>query len=70
MAISMIDLTTLEGADTAGKVKAICNKAVRPDPSDPTVPHVGAICVYNDMVEIARKQLDAAGGHEIPVAAV
>ena len=70
MAISMIDLTTLEGADTAGKVKAICNKAVRPDPSDPTVPHVGAICVYNDMVEVARKQLDAAGGHEIPVAAV
>ena len=69
-AISMIDLTTLEGADTAGKVRAICNKAVRPDPSDPTVPHVGAICVYNDMVEIARKQLDAAGGHEIPVAAV
>lgn len=69
-AISMIDLTTLEGADTAGKVRAICNKAVRPDPSDPTVPHVGAICVYNDMVEIARKQLDAAGGQEIPVAAV
>ena len=70
MAISMIDLTTLEGADTAGKVKAICNKAVRPDPSDPTVPHVGAICVYNDMVKIARTHLDAAGGRDIPVAAV
>jgi deoxyribose-phosphate aldolase len=70
MAISMIDLTTLEGADTDGKVKAICNKAIRPDPTDPSVPHVGAICVYNDMVTVARKHLDESGGHEIPVAAV
>ena len=70
MAISMIDLTTLEGADTDGKVKAICNKAIRPDPTDPSVPHVGAICVYNDMVRIARTHLDASGGHDIPVAAV
>jgi deoxyribose-phosphate aldolase len=70
MAISMIDLTTLEGADTDGKVKAICNKAIRPDPTDPSVPHVGAICVYNDMVSIARTHLDASGGHDIPVAAV
>lgn len=69
-AISMIDLTTLEGADTAGKVKAICNKAVRPDPSDSTVPKVGAICVYNDMVKVAREQLNLAGGEDIPVAAV
>lgn len=70
MAISMIDLTTLEGADTDGKVKAICNKAIRPDPTDPTVPHVGAICVYNDMVATARKHLDESGGGDIPVAAV
>jgi deoxyribose-phosphate aldolase len=70
MAISMIDLTTLEGADTDGKVKALCNKAIRPDPTDPSVPHVGAICVYNDMVSIARTHLDASGGHDIPVAAV
>lgn len=70
MAISMIDLTTLEGADTEGKVKAICNKAIRPDPTDPTVPHVGAICVYNDMVSIARKHLNESGGQDIPVAAV
>lgn len=70
MAISMIDLTTLEGADTDGKVKAICNKAIRPDPTDPTVPHVGAICVYNDMVTVARKHLDESGGRDIPVAAV
>ena len=70
MAISMIDLTTLEGADTDGKVKAICSKAIRPDPTDPSVPHVGAICVYNDMVSVARKHLDESGGHDIPVAAV
>mgnify|MGYP006268966829 CR=1 FL=1 len=70
MAISMIDLTTLEGADTPGKVKALCVKAVHPDPTDSSVPHVGAVCVYNDMVQIAREQLDAAGGRDIPVAAV
>ena len=69
-AISMIDLTTLEGSDTPGKVRALCNKAVRPDPTDASVPHVGAICVYNDMVAIARKHLDAIGGESIPVAAV
>ena len=69
-AISMIDLTTLEGADTPGKVRALCIKAVHPDPTDSTVPHVGAVCVYNDMVAIAREQLDAAGGRDIPVAAV
>lgn len=69
-AISMIDLTTLEGADTPGKVKAICAKAVRPDPLDSTVPHVGAVCVYNDMVRVAREYLDNNGGEAIPVAAV
>ncbi len=70
LAISMIDLTTLEGADTPEKVRALCAKAVRPDPSDLTVPTVGAICVYNDMVAIARRQLDLIGGTHIPVAAV
>lgn len=69
-AITMIDLTTLEGADTPGKVAALCTKAVRPDPTDSTVPHVGAVCVYNDMVRIARDHLDNNGGKEIPVAAV
>ena len=69
-AISMIDLTTLEGADSPGKVRALCAKAVRPDPTDSTVPSVGAICVYNDMVKIARSELDAIGGRDIPVAAV
>jgi len=69
-AISMVDLTTLEGADTAGKVQALCTKAVRPDPRDSTVPSVGAVCVYNDMVQIARTHLDLIGGHHVPVAAV
>jgi deoxyribose-phosphate aldolase len=66
----MVDLTTLEGADTPGKIRALCSKAVRPDPSDSSVPSVGAICVYNDMVSIARKHLDLIGGNHIPVAAV
>ncbi len=69
-AISMVDLTTLEGADTPGKIKALCSKAVRPDPTDPSVPSVGAVCVYNDMVNIARTHLDSIGGQYIPVAAV
>ena len=70
LAISMVDLTTLEGADTPGKVRSLCAKALRPDPNDLTVPHVGAICVYNDMVKVARDYLDSIGGQSIPVAAV
>ena len=70
MAISMVDLTTLEGADTPGKIKTLCAKAVRPDPNDLAVRHVGAVCVYNDLVAIARKELDLIGGKDIPVAAV
>ena len=69
-AITMVDLTTLEGADTPGKVKALCTKAVRPDPTDASVPSVGAVCVYNDMVGIARTHLDLIGGHHVGVAAV
>ena len=69
-AISMVDLTTLEGADTEGKVQALCAKAVRPDPTDLSVPSVGAVCVYNDMVGVARKHLDLIGGKHVPVAAV
>jgi deoxyribose-phosphate aldolase len=69
-AISMVDLTTLEGADTVGKVQALCAKAVRPDLTDSSVPSVGAICVYNDMVGVARKHLDLIGGKHVPVAAV
>ena len=54
LAISMVDLTTLEGADTPGKVRALCTKAAHPDPADRTVPTVGAVCVYPDMVANAK----------------
>jgi deoxyribose-phosphate aldolase len=52
-AIRMVDLTTLEGADTPGKVRSLCAKAARPDPTDPTTPAVAAVCVYPDLVETA-----------------
>jgi deoxyribose-phosphate aldolase len=61
LAISMVDLTTLEGADTPGKVRALCAKAVRPDVTDPSVPSVAAVCVYPDLVEVARHALPRAG---------
>ena len=57
LAISMIDLTTLEGQDTAGKVRALCAKGLRPDPADPETPSVGAICVYPDLVATAKTAL-------------
>ena len=66
-AISMIDLTTLEGADTEGKVRSLCAKAMAPDPGDPATPHVAAVCVYNDLVPVA---VDALQGSNIHVAAV
>ncbi len=66
LAISMVDLTTLEGMDTPGKVRALCAKALRPDPTDPSTPHVAAVCVYGDMAAIAR---EAVGG-ALHVAAV
>jgi deoxyribose-phosphate aldolase len=66
-AISMVDLTTLEGADTPGKVKGLCGKARRPDPSDLSVPPVAAICVYPDLVPCARAAL---AGSPVKVASV
>ncbi|WP_327293210.1 deoxyribose-phosphate aldolase [Streptomyces sp. NBC_01198] len=65
LAISMIDLTTLEGSDTAGKVRALCAKGRRPDPTDPATPHVAAICVYPDMVAVAREALGDGSGISI-----
>ena len=50
LAVRMMDLTTLEGADTPGKVAALCSKAMRPDPVDPSVPSVAAVCVYPNLV--------------------
>ncbi|MGW0565504.1 deoxyribose-phosphate aldolase [Streptomyces sp. NPDC003016] len=67
LAISMIDLTTLEGADTPGKVRALCAKGAHPDPTDRTTPRVAAICVYPDMAATAK---DALAGTGIKVASV
>lgn len=61
LAISMIDLTTLEGADTPGKVRALCAKGIHPDPTDRTAPKVAAICVYPDMVKTAKEALHGTG---------
>ncbi|WNI19749.1 deoxyribose-phosphate aldolase [Actinacidiphila sp. ITFR-21] len=61
LAISMIDLTTLEGADTAGKVRALCAKGTYPDPTDRRTPHVAAICVYPDMAAVAKEALAGTG---------
>ncbi|WP_447004347.1 deoxyribose-phosphate aldolase [Saccharothrix isguenensis] len=60
-AISMVDLTTLEGADTHGKVRSLAAKARRPDPERPDVPKVAALCVYPDMVGTAVKELAGTG---------
>ena len=67
LAISMIDLTTLEGSDTPGKVRSLCAKALAPDPHDPTVPRTAAVCVYNDLVGLAKADLGDSG---VKVAAV
>src|SRR4029079_13504986 len=63
LAIRMVDLTTLEGNDTPGKVRALCSKAVRPDPADPSCPSAAAVCVYPDMVPFAVEALGASGVH-------
>jgi deoxyribose-phosphate aldolase len=67
MAISMIDLTTLEGADTPGKVRSLCAQAVRPDPAHPEVGPVAAVCIYPDLVAIAVERLR---GSPVAIAAV
>ncbi|WP_290056073.1 deoxyribose-phosphate aldolase [Amycolatopsis solani] len=67
-AISMVDLTTLEGADTRGKVRALAAKAVRPDPERQDTPRVAAVCVYPDMVATAVEALKGSGVHVASVA--
>ena len=67
LAIRMMDLTTLEGKDTPGKVRALAGKAVRPDPTDPTIPSVAALCVYPNMIATAKKAL---AGSSVKVASV
>jgi deoxyribose-phosphate aldolase len=61
LAIRMMDLTTLEGQDTPGKVAALCSKAMRPDPVDLSVPSVAAICVYPNLVGVAKERLAGSG---------
>ena len=68
LAIRMVDLTTLEGADTPGKVRALCAKAQRPDPTAPDCPAVAAVCVYPSMVATAAEELAGSGVHIASVA--
>jgi deoxyribose-phosphate aldolase len=67
LAIRMVDLTTLEGMDTPGKVRALAGKAMHPDPADQSCPATAAVCVYPDMVPFAKQTLGASG---VKVAAV
>lgn len=67
LAVAVMDLTTLEGADTPGKVQALCAKARRPDPADPSVPPVAAVCVYPALVATAKQAL---AGSPVRVASV
>ncbi len=65
--LSMIDLTTLEGQDTPGKVRQLCQKAIHLHDAMPGLPHVAAVCVYPTMVPVAKEALT---GHDIRVASV
>jgi deoxyribose-phosphate aldolase len=67
LAVSVMDLTTLEGADTVGKVEALCAKGKRPDPADPSVPPVAAVCIYPSLVPAAKREL---AGSTVKVASV
>ena len=67
LAIRMMDLTTLEGSDTPGKVAALASKAIRPDPADLTVPSVAAICIYPNLVASA---VERTRGTSVTVASV
>jgi len=67
LAIRMMDLTTLEGKDTPGKIRAMCAKAMHPKPGDPSIPAVAAVCVYPALIEEAR---DALRGSGVKVASV
>jgi deoxyribose-phosphate aldolase len=60
MAVSMTDLTTLEGKDTPGKIESLCRKAIRPH-EDPAIPHVAAVCVYPSMVGAAKSHVSGTG---------
>ena len=61
LAIRMMDLTTLEGKDTPGKVRALCQKGMHPKPGDASIPHVAAICIYPTFVAEATEALKGSG---------
>src|SRR5690349_10689802 len=67
LAISCVDLTTLEGKDSEGRVRSLCAKAVRPAPNLPGVPSVAAVCVYPNLVRVAKESL---AGTSVKVASV
>ena len=67
LAIRCVDLTTLEGADTPGKVRALCGRGRHPDPTDPSTPPVAAICIYPDLIAVAKSEL---AGSPVKVASV
>src|SRR5262245_44617823 len=67
LAVRMMDLTTLEGQDTPGKIAALASKGIRPDPSDATIPSVAAICVYPNLVPTA---VERTRGTSVKVASV
>jgi deoxyribose-phosphate aldolase len=67
LAIRMMDLTTLEGRDTPGKVRALCAKGMHPKPGDPTIPSVAAICIYPSLIADAK---DALKGSSVKIASV
>lgn len=68
LALNMIDLTTLEGMDTPGKVRQLCTKGRHPDPRHPEFGTVAAICVYPTMVSVAKQALEGSGIHLAAVA--
>src|SRR4029078_1076402 len=67
LAIRMMDLTTLEGRDTPGKIRAMCAKAIHPQPGDPSIPSVAAVCLYPALIPEAK---DALRGSSVKVASV
>jgi deoxyribose-phosphate aldolase len=67
LAIRMTDLTTLEGRDTPGKVRALCAKGIHPKPGDPTIPSIAAICIYPSLIAEAK---EALSGSTVKVASV
>ncbi len=62
LAIRCMDLTTLEGSDTPGKVAALCAKGIRPKPGDPSIPSVAAICIYPARVAEPRPRKPSRPG--------